>query len=80
MKHDRGMDIEAGVDIALRDIVRVEYPDGSRAIGRVVAMYEAWGEPVRVVVEIPGGEWRGLARDVIRVRMDETNRLWRDGS
>lgn len=76
---DKGMDVEAGLDIALRDIVRVPLPDGTHAIGRVIALFESPGKLVRVTVDTPGGDWSGLARDVAVVRMDETNKRWRDG-
>lgn len=72
-------DVEAGLDIALRDIVRVPLPDGTHALGRVIALFEAPGKLVQVTVETPGGDWGGLARDVTVVRLDETNKLWRDG-
>jgi hypothetical protein len=71
--------VRAGQDIALRDIVRVVFDDGERAIGKVVALYEADPKPLRATVETPRGDWSGLAAQVVVVRTDETNRMWRDG-
>jgi hypothetical protein len=71
---------EAGLDIALRDIVRVTFADGGRSVGRVIALLEVPNQPTRASVDTPRGEWRGLAREVVVVRRDETNRLWRDGA
>lgn len=68
-----------GQDIALRDIVRVVFDDGERAVGRVVAMFESQQRPPRVTVETPRGDWVGLAAQAVVIRTDETNRLWRDG-
>ena len=68
-----------GQDLALRDIVRVAFPDGSRAVGRVIALFEAPGRPPRATVDTPRGEWSGLAREAVMLRHDETNRRWRDG-
>jgi hypothetical protein len=68
-----------GQDIALRDIARVVMPDGSRAVGRVIALSEVSGQAPRAVVDTPAGVWRGPARDVAVIRWDEVNRSWRDG-
>ena len=74
-----GEDFHLGQDVALRDIVRVTFPDGGRAVGRVISLFEAPRKLARVVADTPRGGWHGLAREVVMVRHDETNRLWRDG-
>lgn len=76
------MRCEPGLDVALRDIVTVPYV-GRRLVGRVVAMSEAPGRtPSATVDAIKDGAHIDITvpLDCVSVlRMDERNRLWRDG-
>lgn len=69
-----------GLDIALRDIVQVPtYP--FKQIGKVIAMGENGADVPSITVEFPDSKmWTGLADRVRVVRLDETNRLYRDGA
>ena len=78
-RHRPDREPEPGIDIALRDIVRVEFADGGSAVGRVIAMGQFPGRPATVTVETPRGDWSGPAREARVLRTDERNRLWRDG-